>query len=119
MLSRVASWHQGSSVSVILTPMRRRRSSSPCSVILGNNVCSRGMRGLHGARLRFSKRLAVDLASGRLGQLRHERDPARILVLAESGARELLQLASERIVAAAPTDDEGLDHLSPQRRSEE
>src|SRR5262249_19312359 len=105
MLSRVASWHQGSSVSVILTPMRWRRSSSPCSVILGNNVCSRGMGGLHGARLRFAQRLAIDLAGRRLGQLRHERDPARIFVLAEPRARELLQLASERVVAAARADD--------------
>src|SRR5437899_2590053 len=38
MPSRVASWHHGSSVSVILTPMRRRRSSRPCSVIFGNRA---------------------------------------------------------------------------------
>src|SRR5215831_3156426 len=108
MLSRVASWHQGSSVSVSLTPMRRRRASSPCSVILGNSVCSRGMRGIHGARLRFAERLAIDLAGRRLEQLRHERHPARILVLAEPRARELLQLADERVVAVARADDERL-----------
>src|SRR5215813_14881713 len=101
MLSRVASWHQGSSVSVILTPMRRRRSSSPCSVILGNSVCSRGMRGLHGARLRFAERLAIDLAGRRLGQLRHEGHPPWVLVLTQPRARELLQLAGKRVVAAA------------------
>src|SRR6266581_7275566 len=102
MLSRVASWHHGSSVSVILTPIRRRRSSRPCSVIFGKSVVvSRGMRGLHGARLGFAKRLAVDLAGGRLGQRRHERDAPRVFVLAEPRAREILQLAGERVVAAA------------------
>src|SRR5439155_21598903 len=38
MASRVASWHHGSSVPVILTPIRRRRSSRPCSVIFGKSV---------------------------------------------------------------------------------
>src|SRR6059036_1620372 len=100
MLSRVASWHQGSRVSVILTPMRRRRSSRPCSVIFGKSDVSRGMRGLHGARLRLAKRLAIDLAGRRLGQRGHERHATRILVLAEPRAREVLQLASEGVVAA-------------------
>src|SRR5206468_8075518 len=111
MLSRVASWHQGSSVSVILTPIRRRRSSRPCSVIFGKSDRSRGMRGLHGARLRLAQRLAVDLAGRRLGQRRHEGHPTRVLVLAEPRARELLQLAGERIVAAARRSEEHTSEL--------
>src|SRR5215470_6956770 len=111
MLSRVASWHHGSSVSVILTPIRRRRSASPRSVIFGKSAVSRGMRGLHGASLGFAKRLAIDLAGRRLGQRRHERDLTRVLVLAEPRARELLQLAGEGVVAGAEAHDERLDHL--------
>src|SRR6266436_5074819 len=108
MLSRVASWHHGSSVSVILTPIRRRRSSSPCSVIFGNSGFSRDMRGLHGSRLGLAKRLAIDLTGRRLGQRGHERDLTRILVLTEPRAREVLELPCECIVAAARADDEGL-----------
>src|SRR6187431_3162071 len=98
MPSRVASWHQGSSVSVISTPMRRRRSSRPWSVIFGNIdvvpvvgavVGSRGMRGLHlAARGRdvfgIPQRLAVDLPRGRLGEVGDESDLARIFVLAQA-----------------------------------
>src|SRR6266849_6725587 len=105
MLSRVASWHHGSSVSVILTPIRRRRSSRPCSVIFGKSGFSRGMRGLHGARLRLAKRLAIDLPGRCLGQRGHERDLTRVLVLAESRAREVLQLTDEGIVAGARAHD--------------
>src|SRR5439155_27067516 len=115
ILSLVASWHHGSSVSVIRTPIRRRRSSSACSVIFGKSGVSRGMRGLHGSGLRFAKGLAIDLAGGRLGQRGHERDPARVLVLTEPRAREVLQLARERVVADAPAHDEGLDHLGAER----
>src|SRR5437899_12700055 len=106
MLSRVASWHHGSSVSVILTPIRLRREASPCSVIVGKSAVSRGMRRLHGSRLRFAKRPAVDLAGRRLGQRGHERDSPRILVLTEPRAREILQLAGEGDVTAARAHDE-------------
>src|SRR6267142_3302731 len=109
MLSRVASWHQGSSVSVILTPIRRRKSSSPCSVIFGNSAAfSRGMRDLHRARGRrgLAERLAVDLPRGRLGQRGQERDVAGVLVPAQVPARELLELAGEGLVAGARAHDE-------------
>src|SRR5256885_16995275 len=107
MWTGVVSWPRGSGVAGILTPIRRRRSSSPCSVIFGKSVVSRGMRRLHGSRLRFAKRLAVDLASRRLGQRGHERDPARVLVLTEPRAREVLQLARERVVADAHAHEQG------------
>src|SRR5262245_842133 len=98
MLSRVASWHHGSSVSVILTPIRRRRSSSPRSVILGKrDGFSLGMRRLPTGRWRAglgrTEGLAVDLARWRFRQLRHERDVARVLVPAQARAREILELA--------------------------
>src|SRR6188768_792539 len=123
MPSRVASWHQGSRVSVISTPMRRRRSSRPWSVIFGNIevvpvvgavVRSGGMRGLHLSAcgrdgLGIAQRLAVDLPRGRLGKVGDEGDVARILVLAQARPHELLQLARERVVAGPRADDEGLD----------
>src|SRR4030095_15713367 len=105
MLARVASWHHGSSVSGILTPMRRRKSSSPWSVIFGNSWLSRGMRRLLGAALGRATRLAVDLAGRRLGQRGHERDLSRVLVLTQARARELLQLACERVAAGARAHD--------------
>src|SRR5258706_11680050 len=121
MPSRVASWHHGSSVSVILTPMRDRKFSRPWSVIFGNSAVfsSRGMRRLlAGGRwrreLRFAQGLPVDLARRRLGQSGHERDVARVLVPAEPRARELLQLAGERLVAAARAHDERLHDLAAQ-----
>src|ERR1700694_424833 len=113
MASRVASWHHGSSVSVIFTPRRRRRSSSPCAVILGNRAAaSDGMRPLHRAGRRLAEGLAIDFTGGRLGQGTHERDLARILVLAQPGPREFLKLARERIVAAARAHDECLHDLT-------
>src|SRR4051812_41897497 len=45
MLSRVASWHHGSAVAPIFTPMRLRRSSRPSAVILGNTRSAIGARG--------------------------------------------------------------------------
>src|SRR5437870_12309701 len=108
MPSRVASWHQGSSVSVILTPIRRRRSSRPWSVIFGNRIIA-----LRPGQ-RFAEGLPVDLARRRLGQLGHERDVARVLVLTEPGPCELLQLAREGIVARARADDVPLRDLSAQ-----
>src|SRR4051812_6168477 len=98
MLSRVASWHQGSSVSSIGTPMRARSSSRPRSVIFGNRreswaVMASPARLSIGGVLAFAQRLAVDLAGRRLGQLGDERDLARIFVLAEAQAGEILQLA--------------------------
>src|SRR5262245_40066476 len=115
MLSRVASWHHGSSVSVILTPMRRRRSSSPWSVIFGNSRLSRGMRRLLGSDLGRAKRLAIDLAGRRLRQRGHECDVPRVLVLTQARAGELLQLAGERIIAGARAHDERLHHLAAER----
>src|SRR5260370_29430041 len=112
MPSRVASWHHGSSVSVILTPMRLRRASRPWSVIFGNSAAlsSRGMRrllagGRRRRELRFAQGLPVDLARRRLGQLRHERDVAGVLVPAEPRARELPPPARARPVAAARAPD--------------
>src|SRR5204863_617677 len=108
MPSREASWHHGSSVSVIFTPMRLRRSSRPRSVIFGNSVAFSG-----DMRLRLAQRLAIHLAGRRPRQRGDERHAPRILVLAESRARELLQLARECVVAAARTHDERLDDLTP------
>src|SRR5512132_526813 len=99
MLSRVASWHHGSSVSVILTPMRRRNWSSAPSVIFGNSVVrSLGMRVLPVSALGVAERFPVDLARWRPRQLGHERDLTRVLVLAQPRARERLKLARERVV---------------------
>src|SRR5580765_4498699 len=112
MPSRVASWHQGSSVSVISTPMRRRRASRPSRVIPGNSeaapvvgavVGSAGMRGLPwaargGDGLGIPQRLPVDLPRGRLGKIGDEGHVARILVLAQARSGDLLQLACECIV---------------------
>src|ERR1041385_1008724 len=106
MLSRVASWHHGSAVWPILTPMRWRSASRPSSVILGE---------LRSIVLTFrSQDLAVDLAGRRLGQLGHELDEARIFVLAESLPHEVLDFLGEAFVAATIGDDECLDHLSAQ-----
>src|SRR5437868_14246203 len=105
MLSRVASWHHGSAVWPILTPMRWRSASSPSSVILGK---------LRSILLPRSKYLAVDLAGRRLGQLGDELDEARILVLAEPLAHEVLDFAGEGVVALALGDDESLHDLAAQ-----
>src|SRR5205809_1872085 len=112
MLSRVASWHHGSAVWPILTPMRWRSASRPSSVILGK------LRSIVLADICLflcPKHLAVDLAGRRLGQLGYEFDEARILVLAEALAHEVLDLLSERLVARAVGDDEGLHDLAAQR----
>src|SRR5438105_13220927 len=106
MLSRVASWHHGSAVWPILTPMRWRSASSPSSVILGK---------LRSILLPRSKYLAVDLAGRRLGQLGDELDEARILVLAEALAHEVLDLLDEALVARAVGDHERLHDLATQR----
>src|SRR5215510_11724970 len=92
--------------------MRWRSSSSPCSVIVGNvrsSVLTDMSLFLH------SKRLAVDLAGRRLGQLGDELDLSRILVVAEALADEVLDLAPQGVVAQPVGDDEGLHHLPAQR----
>src|SRR6185436_4876511 len=111
MLSRVASWHHGSAVWPILTPMRWRNASSPCSVILGK------LRSIVSADMCLfprSKHLAVDLAGRRLGQLGHEFDQARVFVLAETPAHEILDFLGEGVVGLTIGDDEGLHHLAAQ-----
>src|SRR5215510_5829967 len=98
MASRVASWHHGSRVSVITTPMRRRRSSSARSVILANRALdSADTGGLRaraggGAGLGLAQDLPVHLPCRRLGQVGHESHVAGVLVLAQPAPRELLQL---------------------------
>src|SRR6476620_9850564 len=112
MLSRVASWHHGSAVWPILTPMRWRNASSPCSVILGK------LRSIVSADMCLflrSKHFAVDLAGRRLGQLGHEFDEARIFVLAEALAHQVLDLLGERLVTRSIGDDEGLHDMDAQR----
>src|SRR3954470_12485082 len=111
MLSRVASWHHGSAVWPILTPMRRRRASRPSSVIFGK------LRSMASGILFFprAQNLAVYLAGRRLGQLGHEFDEARILVLAEALPHEVLDFLDEGLVAAAIGDDECLNDLAAQR----
>src|SRR5262249_30548677 len=113
MLSRVASWHHGSSVSVILTPIRRRRSPSASSVIFGNSRA--GSAGIGRGTLIIAQGSAIDLARWRLRQLGNERDLARVLVSAEARPREVLQLAREGLVAAARADDERLHDLTAER----
>src|SRR4029077_2741533 len=54
-------------------------------------------RGDGGAGLALPQHLAVHLAGRRLGQLGHELDLARVLVLSQPGARPLLQLAHARL----------------------
>src|SRR5215470_8756110 len=120
MLSRVASWHQGSTVSVIGTPIRRRRSSRPCWVILGNiwAVWAAIAPLLGRARcggLALAQHLAVLLAGRCLGQLGDELHLPRVLVLGQTRARPLLQLAREGVVAAPRAHHEGLHHQAPQR----
>ena len=82
--------------------MRWRSASRPSSVIFGklrSIVLSRhGPFPLH---FLGAKNLAIDLAGRRLGQLGHELDEARILVLAEALAHQILDLAREVAVAAA------------------
>src|SRR6185436_3783208 len=112
MLSRVASWHHGSTVTPIFLPMRWRRSSSPFSVIFGK------LRSIVLADMSLfprSQHLAVDLAGRRLGQLGDAFDLARILVLAETLAHQILDLADEALVAASPGAHEGLHDLAAQR----
>src|SRR5262245_5044895 len=109
MLSRVASWHHGSSVLVIRTPMRRRRSSSAWSVILGNNrVGSAVMYApstlsqipcgdiplrvswVGSGCLAVAQHPPIDLAGRCFWQFSNEGDKARIFVLAEARAHEIL-----------------------------
>src|SRR5215213_754351 len=113
MLSRVASWHHGSAVTPIFTPMRLRSSSSPFSVIFGklrstvlaNDICF----------FPRAQNLAIDLTGRRLGQFGDELDLARIFVVAEPLAHEILDLLPEGFVARPVGDDEGLHHLPTQR----
>src|ERR1700758_3086818 len=111
MLSRVASWHHGSAVWPILTPMRWRRASRPSSVIFGK---LRSMVSADIGAFPRSQDLAVDLAGRRLGQLGHEFDDTRILVLAEPRAHEVLYLLDEELVARAVGHHKGLHHLAAQ-----
>src|SRR5689334_8762750 len=115
MPSREASWHHGSSVSVIFTPMRFRSSSSPWSVIFGNSVAGVVFSACAGMlALQIAQDLAMDLSRRRLRQIADEGHVTRVLVLAQARARELLQLAREAVVARAGADDEGLHDLAAQ-----
>src|SRR6478735_12445577 len=96
MLSRVASWHHGSAVWPIFTPMRWRRASRPSSVIFGK---LRSVVSADICAFPRSQDLAIDLAGRCLGQLGHEFDDARILVLAEASAHEVLDFLGEGLVA--------------------
>src|SRR6218665_505921 len=101
MLSRVASWHHGSAVWPIFTPMRSRSSSRLLSVILGelrwafmsmvvspggvvrkgagNGKGKKGLggQGLCGGVLTLAQHLAVDLACGGFGQFGNKGHMAR------------------------------------------
>src|SRR6478609_6844855 len=112
MLSRVASWHHGSAVWPILTPMRWRSASRPSSVIFGK---LRSIVSVDICLFLCSKHLAVHLAGRRLGQLGHEFDEARIFVLAETLAHEVLDFLGEGLVARSVGHDEGLHDLAAQR----
>src|SRR5438045_9562164 len=92
--------------------MRWRSASSPCSVILGK---LRSIVLVDMGLFLCPKHLAIDLAGRRLGQLGYELDEARIFVLAEALAHQVLDLLGELFVARAVGDDEGLDDLAAQR----
>src|SRR3984893_15513405 len=68
-----------------------------------------------GALLARTQHLAVHLAGRRLGQLGHEFDEARVLVLAKALPDEVLDLARESLVAGTIGDHEGLHDLPTQR----
>src|ERR1700731_2978985 len=93
-------------------PVRSRSASSPSWVIFGK---LRSIVLVDMDLFPCTKNLAIDLAGRSLRQLRHEFDEARILVLAEPLAHEVLDLAREGIVARAVGDHEGLHHLAAQR----
>src|SRR5262245_45297978 len=101
--------------------MRRRSSSSPSWVILGNvRSAAAGMdvsllRISSDGPLALAQHLAVDLAGGRLGQFGHKSHEAWIFVMAEAPANEILDLVLEGLVAGSVSDDEGFHHLATQR----
>src|SRR5215470_19122953 len=123
MLSRVASWHHGSRVFSIFTPIRLRRSSSPSSVILGNRSFALTTSGLlshvalvvgRGGRLSLpvSQNLPVDLAGRRLRQLVDDRNLARVFVLAQPVSYEVLDFAVERRITRARRHEKSLHNLA-------
>src|SRR5258707_11068453 len=89
--------------------MRERRASRPWSVILGK------LRSVLDICLFLaSKLLAVDLAGRRLGQLGHELNLTRVLVLAEASAHQIPDFPGERLVPGAVRYNERLDDLAAQ-----
>src|SRR3984957_4584465 len=68
-----------------------------------------------GGGFEVAQDLAVDFARGRLGQFGNEGDEARIFVLTEPGADEVLDLCRERRIGRTVGHDERLYYL-PARR---